>query len=159
IAAAAAMVTTTAALMAYFHILYLLLILFLSLLMLVHADIGKLIRVLPSYWRNSKGVAGSAIPLPNAFSLVLTLMLIEPPNRELYRHKKLSEFGNAFPISKTPFRRRKVRLPLSETFGCWLIHKKATSDWEQLKLRDLDHSARVSGATRAHAQTLSPVTN
>ena len=45
IAAAAPMVTKTAALMAYFHILYLLLILFLSLLMLVHADIVKLIRV------------------------------------------------------------------------------------------------------------------
>jgi hypothetical protein len=127
--------------------------------MLVRADFGKLIGVLPSYWRNSKGAAVSAIPLPNALSLVFTLILIEPPNRELYRHKKLSEFGNAFPISKTRFRRRKARLPLLETFGCWLIHKKAPSDWEPLKLRDLDHSPTVSGAPKANAQTPSPVTN
>jgi len=55
--------------------------------MLVHADFGKLIRVLPSYWRNSKGAAVSAIPPPNALSLVFITILIEPPNRELYRHK------------------------------------------------------------------------
>src|SRR5262245_56611974 len=55
--------------MAYFHMLYLLLILFLSLLMLVNADFGELIRVLQSFWRISKGAAATAIPRTNALSL------------------------------------------------------------------------------------------
>src|SRR5262245_32314782 len=143
--------------MAYFHILYLLLILFFSLLMLVHADFGKLIRVLPSFWRNSQGAA-SAIPRPNALSLVFTPILIKPPNRELYRHKNSPNSETPFHYQKHHSADGKFRLPLSETFCCWLIHQLASRIAEASPFFTRAKTAVISQARIGIAPILAPST-